>query len=156
MTTKTVQELVAEGLLSEEDARFVDALVAAVEERGLDYVYPDEWREGTDWSPTGQGRCQYTVDGHGACLVGLAIEKFDGEPWTSYNEQASEILPQLASGEHFTQSFLEAVDEAQSAQDIGGSWAYALAQLFEALERNLEGVTLERPIVIPRPAEKQS
>lgn len=50
------------------------ALERAVEERGADFVYPEEWRETKIRHDTEIHLCRYRLpDGRPGCIVGLAM-----------------------------------------------------------------------------------
>lgn len=103
---------------------FRAALAKAVEEKGVDYVYPRNM--------TRAGRCQYVVDGEPACLIGYALWGFDPDIVMSMpNDSAAQIMHSLFGVED---SLLRgAANMAQAAQDSFMSWGDALRELDETL-----------------------
>jgi hypothetical protein len=114
--------------LTDIDKKFIDAIRAAVKEKGEDYVYPDHLRDGG----VRQGSCQYTVGGEGACIVGKAIQIATGSVYTGGNSNATSVL------EFYDVSYevRNAFARAQSRQDLNATWGEALSE-FE--NRLIEG-----------------
>ena len=121
-------------------------LRAAVEERGWDYAYPEEWRApGSE----GDGGCRYVVDGKPACLIAAALARL-GVPVEVLRDQgdrgdrdddcedggegprsARQLLE--AIGVDMPPLLLEAWQAAQNAQDAGRTWGQAYAETLAAL-----------------------
>lgn len=126
--------------LSVVEQRVRDALAAAVEERGEDWVYPSDpsWRD--------DGLCRYQLDdGTPACIVGVAARKIDPEidmPRADANplrviaralglisDDMGEFLPLRRDYDVLER----AVNEAQVTQDDGYTWGEALAKFDKVL-----------------------
>lgn len=111
-----------------DDAAFTAAMRAAVAERGEDYVFPNEWKDGAS-------QCRYVQpDGDGpACLIGVALHRL-GVPLDALLDQegcsASHVVGAVASG--VTYAAARAANKAQEAQDIGATWGAALARYLTA------------------------
>jgi hypothetical protein len=109
-------------------------LVRAVEEKGADYVYPDEQK--TPKGQLGDDLCMYVHDGAPSCIVGhvlhyagVELEKF--EPWEG---SRAEIVGEALTEWH--PSVLKALGAAQEAQDGGKTWGKAL----DAFDSHLSAV----------------
>ena len=99
---------------TETDLKFILGLRYAVIERGVDYVYPKEWKD-----VTATGACVNRLNGEPACIVGLGAHKASldiADTGTVYRNQhllgISYILTRIAS-------------VGQGAQDMGNSWGEA-------------------------------
>ena len=112
------------------DEAFIQAMKDAVAERGEDFTYPDEWRvtdSGFD------NACVYTLeDGTPACIIGLAIYKMLGTPYTGYNAGAYGVLGDLYGG-RISIRLRDAAQSAQALQDKGASWGRVLEQFLKAV-----------------------
>lgn len=101
----------------------VEALDYAVQLRGEDYVYPEEWRDENNL-----GGCQYVVNGKPACIVGVALD-YLGVALQDQNG-AAHSLPDIwgldvVDYEHFRVGDL--LWQAQVVQDSGETWGEAVA-----------------------------
>lgn len=115
---------------------FTAAMEAAVEERGPDFVYPDE----EPWMDT-YGQCQYSLpDGTPACIIGLALSKLDPDAVPGHGAVygASTLLKGRVQGdtEGETNLFLSAADNAQDKQDSRETWGQALTEYKDTLAEN--------------------
>lgn len=113
------------------DAEFTEAMKQAVELRGKDFVYPDEWRN-KDESGHPMG-CRYEFEGKGACIIGTAIEIATGEtvPDTLEGLSAEVVLENFAP--ELGKNVVNAAMVAQDVQDANGSWGLALERYLEEL-----------------------
>jgi hypothetical protein len=122
--------------LTDKDRKFIEAMRAAVADRGEDFVYP----EGTEgWSPKDfdgllSTDCLYVrtdVD-EPACLIGLALHKTgisldDLRNWEGNGAR-------LVMGEKgYTYELTWAAAHAQANQDMGATWGQALDKFEEQL-----------------------
>ena len=110
-------------MLKEVDLQVVRGIVNAVNARGADWVYPDEWRH------TGKGtRCKnLREDGSAACIIGfIAVDQ--GLPTIEYRDAARDAENWVVSD-----SVGSAMEAAQSAQDGGKTWGYAGGAFFSTL-----------------------
>lgn len=95
------------------------AIKRAVEERGEDYVYPEEEKKENPIRHSME--CQYRkADGTPSCLIGLAV----------YYINPDIVLPEFRGAWVALQEFADrdAIDYAQAAQtvqDEGGTWGKA-------------------------------
>lgn len=112
----------------------LDLLEAAVEERGADYHYHDEF------GGAGFNGCRYEVGGKPACIAGVVLEKL-GVPsdtlkkldygatgtggYTVNSDIARKVLSK-AGFEFEDNEPAQVLREAQQFQDAGGSWGFAL------------------------------
>ena len=94
-----------------------EAIKAAVEERGEDFIYP---RDNEDWMINGV--CRYRLeDGTPACIVGLAMSKIDPSIVLPEEQDAFDALEGIAETE--AQRY---ANDVQGRQDCGDSWGRAL------------------------------
>ncbi len=108
-------------MFTHEDA--LRGLRMAVQARGKDFVYPDNWRGG-------DGLCQYVLsDDTPACIVGMALDELGYDVAGMINCGISEALENL--GIDYTRTAHRVLSNAQNIQDYGGTWGHAL----EAAER---------------------
>ena len=110
-------------MLKDVDLQVVRGIVNAVNERGADWVYPDEWRR------AGEGtNCKNLhYDGTAACSIGfIAVDQ--GLPTFEDNNAASDAGNWVVSD-----SVGSAREAAQSAQDDGKTWGYAGGEFFSRL-----------------------
>lgn len=100
-----------------------DALLQrAVDERGEDFIYPEEWK-------TERGQCQYAVNGEPACIVGLALSYAGVDVESLPNDPVDELV-----GDDFIvddQRTWDLLAHAQLSQDDGWSWGKSLAHARE-------------------------
>jgi hypothetical protein len=97
------------------------AIRRAVEERGADFVYPDEWKMSE--RPSTHAQCQYRRgDGTPACIVGLAMSYLRPDVVLTEFVSAHDVL-----GGHATRNAIEFAANAQACQDDGATWGEALA-----------------------------
>lgn len=106
---------------------FREALQAAVDEKGADYVYPRGKRGWTNvW-----GMCRYAVNGKPACIIGDALHRM-GVPISTLkefdaNEEGVDAATALEeSGLNPTAAEKRGVNAAQSRQDSGASWGESI------------------------------
>lgn len=115
----------------EKDQRFIEAMEAAVAQRGEDFVYPRDTHKDDDewWS---DGACVYSKpDGTPACIIGLALT-LAGEtppPYTFGAIGADAVLDNRGYGP----AVQNAAANAQVAQDKGLTWGEALKDFRESL-----------------------
>lgn len=115
---------------TEYEQRFIDGIRKAVADKGEDYVYPNELRE--DGDP--EGACRYTVDGKGACIVGVAIENAVGTPYPENNRNF--MAATVLRGDYgLLWDLAGAFGVAQVMQDGGTPWGHALVAFEEELKR---------------------
>ena len=97
----------------------------AVEDRGADFVYPDEWR--TDG--TRQGWCRYAVIEDGqltpACIVGHILDQVSllNESYLLEEDPASNLTAVEDNFDYYARRFL---DEIQGFQDRNFTWGDAV------------------------------
>jgi hypothetical protein len=103
----------------------VEHLRKAVEVRGADWVYPDEWR-------TPYETCQYFLaDGSPACIVGQVISQLSDEAPVS--NTSLKIVASLAGIE--VDADAEALlQRAQNWQDHGATWGESIANAIAAID----------------------
>ncbi len=120
--------------------KFDQAMKQAVEQRGVDYVYPtrDDLRAETgDDSLIDQwyvdGECRYIKpDGAPACIIGQAIYNIDPTILTPDTEArgSADLLEELKEEGLLSQETYDAIEpaasRAQFKQDEGGDWGTAL------------------------------
>lgn len=109
------------------DEQVHEAIKAVVEERGADFIYPDEWKYTND--------CLYVrPDGDGpACIVGAVLHHL-GVPLSLLS--ANEGRPAYALVHYLGGVSPRAGDAlawAQGVQDTGKTWGEALASFEEHL-----------------------
>lgn len=102
-----------------------DALAAVVEELGPDYVYK---KVGLD------ARCLYAFDGGPSCIVGRALVRL-GLPLDVLSELDDDEYPsiQAQGAVLLTEAVRGVFGAAQRSQDLGDTYAQALAQAHKAL-----------------------
>lgn len=116
----------------------IEMLEQAVQERGEDYVYPDEWKY--------QGLlCQYVIgDGTPGCIVGTALinngvisETQADDLRNSPNNHSGivSMLGWLGIKDRFDFRAINVLGEAQSAQDNGKTWGEALERAKDYMAR---------------------
>lgn len=135
--------------------QFIDALHAAVAERGGDFVYPKDdpdWvvTDTDDYDPDNKDEptCQYqTRDGQPACIIGAALWKIDPALVPEYGNtngvwtvlanvlvggdfDLDEDTRELTKEEH---RLVRASGAAQQAQDAGKPWSVAMQEFDTAL-----------------------
>lgn len=118
--------------------QFIDALHAAVAERGGDFVYP---QDDPDWVVA--ETCQYqTRDGQPACIIGAALWKIDPALVPEYGNTNGvwTVLPNVLVGGDFDldedtreltkeeRLLVSAASSAQTAQDTGKPWSVAMQE----------------------------
>ena len=118
------------------EAEFTAAMEAAAAERGPDFVYPkgaDGWVQD---NPDGADWCVYVrtdVD-EPACIIGTALHRL-GFPLSRLRchegDGSDDILEKLLPD--LDEAAVSAAAAAQSAQDRGCTWEYALAAYKEEL-----------------------
>ena len=110
-------------MLKDVDLQVVRGIVNAVNERGADWVYPDEWRRDGEGTNCKNLHC----DGTAACIIGfIAVDQ--GLPTFEDNNAASDAENWVVSD-----SVGSAMEAAQSAQDGGATWGYAGEAFFSKL-----------------------
>ena len=110
-------------MLKEVDLQVVRGIVNAVNERGADWVYPDEWRHAGE----GTSCRNLREDGSAACIIGfIAVDQ--GLPTIANNDAADDAENWVVSD-----SVGSAMQAAQSAQDGGATWGYAGGAFFSKL-----------------------
>jgi len=110
-------------MLKDVDLQVVRGIVNAVNARGADWVYPDEWRR----DGKGTSCKNLREDGSAACIIGfIAVDQ--GLPTIEDSEAACDAENWGVSG-----SVGSAMDAAQSAQDGGKTWGYAGGAFFSKL-----------------------
>lgn len=117
----------------------MSALDRAVEERGRDYRYPMDKRSLVD---KGSDGCHYSDhDGTPLCIVGLALHYLDPElvPTVNCIASASAVISDLS--DRFEPDDLYAIRKAyaaaQSDQDTGAHWGYAVERAHQVANRIL-------------------
>lgn len=113
----------------------LEALNAAVAERGADFVYPDEERhEGVT--------CQYRKpDGTGSCIVGMALILL-GVPaeeipaWGTPGQSSFDLLWELRERGiiTFDRAASDLFSEVQDRQDCGTPWGQAVTEAVEQVK----------------------
>jgi hypothetical protein len=99
----------------------------AVDERGLDYKYPDAGKKNTEWRDK-YGQCLYRNQSTGepACIVGLALSYVD---LTHLLEEGTSVTGLEAKfKEYFDCDAIDALRIAQSNQDLNNRWGDSVAQ----------------------------
>ena len=110
-------------MLKDVDLQVVRGIVNAVNARGADWVYPDEWRR----DGKGTSCKNLREDGSAACIIGfIAVDQ--GLPTFEDNNAASDAENWVVSD-----SVGSAMEAAQSAQDGGATWGYAGEAFFSKL-----------------------
>jgi hypothetical protein len=103
----------------------VEQLRKAVEVRGPDFVYPDEWR-----SP--YGTCLYfRADGSPACIVGQVISQLSDEVLLI---ESSVRVVALKAGIDMDADAEALLQRAQNWQDHGATWGDAIANAIAAVD----------------------
>lgn len=142
------------------DEEFIQAVDAAVEERGRDFVYPEEWKQRLDsvGGATSSLTCLYNLpDDSPACLFGLAFHKLGlapasgvvtdildmtSSPWSygdvddAFQGESAATWRERADVEfRLSTDVRYAAQNAQAAQDKGDAWGDAS----EIFHRYLDG-----------------
>lgn len=130
--------------LNDDDRRFIEAMEAAVAERGADWVYPEaEADPDTDettflrdaWHADTEGSCVYqTEDGEPACIIGLAMHKL-GLELPPYDRVFGARAALRESSLNLSDTVLAAASTAQAKQDYHATWGDALTAFKEAIAR---------------------
>ena len=108
-------------LLTTEEVR--EALVDVVLSKGVDYIYPEDEKIA--------GSCVYrTHDGDPSCLIGHLLVAVGA---TNLIEEATSAFD-LTSNKLTDSTTAFALTQAQSAQDDGRSWGYALSEFDRVIE----------------------
>ena len=136
-------------MLKDVDVKVVRGIVNAVGERGVDWLYPDEWRDygGYAQSEFG-GTCQNLLnDGSPACIIGfIAVDQ--GLP--TFQETNATSDAELWNDSH---SIGDAMLAAQKVQDDRLSWGRAgeafFAKLSEATEMSVDEICVAADVVRP-------
>ena len=102
-------------MLKDVDLQVVRGIVNAVNERGVDWLYPVEWRRGGK-----ETNCKNLhEDGTAACIIGfIAVDQ--GLPTSAYSDAVSDAENWVVSD-----SVGRAMETAQRAQDTGKPWGVA-------------------------------
>lgn len=105
------------------EEQFTAAMEQAVEERGADFVYPEEWKNES-------GTCVYWKDGVGpACIIGKALAILGATEQELYSNGIALNKIRVITGlSQFVlyPPFFGAAQSAQNVQDGRGSWGEAL------------------------------
>lgn len=117
-------------------AQILEAAEHAVEKMGADYVYPRSQPNSPDY-----GDCVYAEpDGSPSCIVGHIVAELDPESFALITELrgGDRIFPAdrlWESGfETHSEVAVDALVNAQEAQDNGETWGEALLRLKERLK----------------------
>lgn len=144
------------------DDEFVKAFDAAVEERGRDFVYPEEWKVPIAEFDPSNTTCLYNLDdGAPACVWGLAFQKLGLTPAigvitdiqdmtsTANREDCEEYDEDAYAAVHWREradvafelssTVRRAASRAQTAQDGGNTWGYASDLFHRALDGEAPG-----------------
>lgn len=117
--------------LTDDDQRFIQAMRDVVDERGPDFVYPDEWQRD-------EAGCRYVYDGRPACVIGAALARM-GVPLDvlSFREgmDARHVIRHI--GLAFSDRVVAAADEAQAFQDAGAPWGQVLGVFLTYVEHGV-------------------
>src|SRR5690606_28125878 len=120
------------------DQQFIDALEAAVAERGRDFVYP---RGDRRWSKlpdsdeeTLVNSCPYVKPGGAgaACLSGLALHKA-GVPLDCLARREGHPAGRVRGSLGVSWPVRSAAGGAQSSEDLGATWGDALDEFYRQL-----------------------
>ena len=108
------------------------ALEWAVEQKGADYVYPDELKEP---DADGMPECRYrrSTTGEPCCIVGVAVDHL--RPGFSFREHSPAIVTLSGVADRDAR---EIALTAQNAQDDGCTWREAVAFAREELNARRE------------------
>lgn len=104
---------------------FTQAMEQAVAERGRDYLYPEDDKQGSV--------CQYkTKNGKPSCIIGAALHILNPDfvPARGSSLPASAVLTELGVDDD---RLLHAAQTAQSEQDQDMTWGFALDKFKEDL-----------------------
>ena len=102
-----------------------DLIARAVAEKGEDYIYPEDEKDGDDGE-----MCRYFYDGRPSCIIGHVLS------YLGIDEAVEGAGAEVAlDGLGFSYEELRAADEAQTAQDEGCAWGQALISYDRALAR---------------------
>lgn len=107
--------------------RTLQLLQKAVEERGEDFVYPDEWKGGTE-DNVYPSTCRYVLRGDSkpACIAGYVFHAY-GMPLQELSQHEGKSAWKLAEEVDVDSASSAMINAAQVAQDDGKSWGSALA-----------------------------
>lgn len=122
-------------MLNENDIKVIRGIANAVAERGADWLYPRE-ANNPDWVNETGGCYNLLPDGSGACIIGtLAV--LEGMPTVRVSYSSLD-----ADNWGVSLSVKKAMGRAQTMQDQGYTWGYAL----DAFDKTLtnDGVTLKQ------------
>ncbi len=116
---------------------FRDALAAAVAEKGSDYRYPEgnmRVHPGTN-SPM----CSYVTHGRTDCIIGNALHRLGVsiEVLLAFEGKGADQVIRAVVTSPVPTLVLDGADEAQSAQDTGGTWDEALQAYDAIVQRGL-------------------
>lgn len=111
--------------------QFMEAMEAAVAERGEDYIYPKFEGEADDYHDS-NGLCRYSLeDGTPACIIGEVLNRLNPEwlPPHDLIRGATSVLSDIGPEAFYRRDYgriVTAATEAQSSQDRGNTWGDAL------------------------------
>jgi hypothetical protein len=109
--------------LKEVDLKVIRGIINAVEDRGPNWTYPDEWRR----DGIGTACFNLNEDGSASCIIGyIAVN----QELPTYRESASGVD---ASRWGVSMPIRLAMTSAQDAQDIGSPWGIARSDFFREL-----------------------
>lgn len=115
---------------------FIDAMKKAVEERGADFVYPQEWLRTQRLDDV----CLYFIEDENgvkqsACIIGKALEIATGTVYTGPNDSAGDVLQHFIDpSDPNRKALLRAAESAQTAQDLGIAWGEVLEDFLSNFE----------------------
>lgn len=121
---------------------FTEAMVAAVSERGRDYVYPNELKGNEPGAELVGLYCLYfdlNDPSKPLCLIGVAVSKCGvtmddikrlNQSWPNTQNMTAAVLLRLHNA---SKKVIDAASSAQFVQDNGGTWGEALDKYFEVL-----------------------
>lgn len=105
----------------------LEALRKAVELRGADFIYPEEWRTES------HGQCRYVHEGQPACIVGVALDTLGVNLIGRANASADALLINPSwSDVDVTLEATRIFYRAQVTQDNRQTWGAALAAAEQA------------------------
>lgn len=93
-------------------------LGAAVNQRGEGFVYPDDWKTDDDL-------CQYVIDGHPACIVGVVLDRIGADVGQLEGRYAEPRTAALYCDVQMDDDAANLLWFAQDAQDKGFTWGQA-------------------------------
>lgn len=140
-------------LVKTDDQRFIEAMHAAVEERGRDFIYPKPEYDAVrahgyvtdDWHVPQTAVCVYALPtGEPGCLIGMALHKIDPTFVPSYDDSAAmdedmdadSVLTRLGDEGKLVLSLgvKQAARMAQQKQDGGLTWGTAIQTFDEVCD----------------------